>query len=50
MIQFADDLLGREGRLVSALRRHYGAQIKNNSALAAWMGELGREREVKMAL
>jgi predicted protein tyrosine phosphatase len=50
MIQFADDLLGRQGRLVSALRRHYGVQIKINPALSDWMGQLGREREVKMAL
>jgi predicted protein tyrosine phosphatase len=50
MIQFADDLLGRDGRLVRALRRHYGVQIRTNPALAGWMEELGRGREVKMAL
>lgn len=50
MIQFADEQLEREGRLVAALRRHYGIQIGSNATLSDWMSELGRGREVAMAL
>lgn len=49
MIQFADDLLSRGGRLSDALRRHYGRQIHREPELAKWMRELGRGREVDMA-
>ena len=49
MIAFADDLLSRNGRLVDALRRHYGRQIQRKPEFAQWMQELGRNREVEMA-
>lgn len=49
MVGFADDLLGREGRLVAALKRHYGQQVSRDPALAQWMIDLGRRREVEMA-
>ncbi|MBM6594556.1 tyrosine phosphatase family protein [Microvirga pudoricolor] len=50
MIGFADELLGREGRLTEGLRRHYGRQIEANPKLSGWMGDLGRSREVEMAV
>ncbi|MGO4567866.1 tyrosine phosphatase family protein [Rhizobium sp. 2YAF20] len=50
MIQFADDQLEREGRLVAALRRHYGTQVRTDATLSDWMTRLGRGREVAMAL
>lgn len=49
MVGHADDLLGRGGRLTAALRRHYGHQVKRDPALAQWMIDLGRRREVEMA-
>jgi len=49
MVGYADDLLGRQGRLTAALRRHYGHQVKRDPALAEWMNRLGRQREVEMA-
>lgn len=50
MIGFADEKLGRDGRLVAALRRHYGHQIVREPRMPAWMTELRRCREVEMAL
>lgn len=50
MIGFADGLLGRDGRLVTALRRHYAHQLDRDPAFAEWMTSLGRAREVQMAL
>lgn len=50
MIQFADDILTRGGRLSDALRRHYGRQVHREPKLAQWMRELGRGREVDMAI
>jgi predicted protein tyrosine phosphatase len=49
MVEFADDLLSRNGRLVDALRRHYGRQMYRKPEFARWMRELGRIREVEMA-
>jgi hypothetical protein len=49
MIQFADDLLSRKGRLTDALRRHYGRQVRRNPQFAQIMRDLGRGREVDMA-
>jgi len=49
MIAFADDLLSRNGRLVEALRRHYGRQIRRQPDFAQVMRGLGRGREVEMA-
>jgi predicted protein tyrosine phosphatase len=50
MIAFADELLSRKGRLVDGLRRHYGRQLQRQPELSRWMGELGRGREVEMAV
>jgi predicted protein tyrosine phosphatase len=50
MIAFADDLLSRNGRLVDALRRHYGRQVRRDPQMARLMRELGRGREVEMAV
>jgi predicted protein tyrosine phosphatase len=49
MITYADDLLGREGRLVAALRRHYAHQLKHEPKFLEWMTRLGRHRELDMA-
>ena len=49
MIEFADGLLSRDGRLVDALRRHYGRQIQRMPRYAQIMRDLGRSREVEMA-
>lgn len=50
MIAMADEMLDRKGRLVEALRRHYGHQVVAQPKYAQWMGDLGRGREVEMAL
>jgi predicted protein tyrosine phosphatase len=49
MIGFADDLLARGGRLVEALRRHYGRRLTARPELAITMRGLHRAREVDMA-
>lgn len=49
MIAMADDLLGRGGRLVAALRRHYTAQMRLRPDLAEMIGRAGRQQEVEMA-
>jgi predicted protein tyrosine phosphatase len=49
MIGFADDLLGRNGRLLSALSRHYGCQLKVQPKFTEWMTNIGRTRELAMA-
>lgn len=49
MIGFADDLLGRGGRLAAALRRHYGAQVRSRPDLAQMIWRVGRAVEVEMA-
>jgi predicted protein tyrosine phosphatase len=50
MIQHADQLLGRNGRLTAALRKHYGRQLQHEPNYRTWMRELGRDKEVAMAL
>jgi predicted protein tyrosine phosphatase len=50
MIGFADDLLGRGGRLTAALRRHYGRRLTLRPELADVMAGLNRAREVDMAV
>ncbi|WP_142848966.1 tyrosine phosphatase family protein [Telmatospirillum sp. J64-1] len=50
MIGYADDFLGRKGRLTAALRRHYGHQIKHEPSFVDWMSSLGRSRELEMAV
>ncbi|WP_027133882.1 tyrosine phosphatase family protein [Geminicoccus roseus] len=49
MVQFADDLLGRQGRLVGALPRHYAHQLRVQPRFTEWMTQLGRQRELEMA-
>ena len=49
MIALADDLLGRDGALKAALRRHYGEQIRRKPDLAEMIKRVGRGREVLMA-
>ena len=48
MITYADDLLGRQGRLVAGLRRHYKHQIQHEPKFVDWMTRLGRHRELQM--
>ncbi|MGF9762808.1 protein-tyrosine phosphatase family protein [Microvirga sp. 0TCS3.31] len=50
MIEFADRLLSRNGRLTDALRRHYGRQIRRMPRYEQLMRDLGRSREVEMAV
>ncbi|AOO79217.1 tyrosine phosphatase family protein [Bosea vaviloviae] len=50
MIGFADEQLDRGGRLVEALRRHYGHQLKIQPQYQDWMTRLGRQSELDMAL
>jgi predicted protein tyrosine phosphatase len=49
MIGLADDLLGRQGRLLGALRRHYAAQMRLRPDIAEMIGRAGRQQEVLMA-
>jgi predicted protein tyrosine phosphatase len=49
MIGYADDILGRDGRLMAALRRHYGVQLRQRPEIAGWMQRLARDRELDMA-
>ena len=48
MVQFADDLLGRDGALVAALPAHYAHQLQVQPKYEEWMTQLGRGREVEM--
>lgn len=50
MIGFADEQLGRGGRLTEGLRRHYGHQLKVQPQYTDWMTRLGRGRELEMAV
>ena len=50
MIGFADEQLGRGGRLTAALGRHYGQQLKIQPRYTEWMTHLGRGRELAMAV
>ena len=49
MIGFADHLLGRGGRLTSALGKLYQRQLSRRPELADTMRRIGRGREVEMA-
>lgn len=49
MIGYADDLLGRRGKLTAALCRHYGYQLRQDPTFFEWMTRLGRSRELEMA-
>jgi predicted protein tyrosine phosphatase len=46
-IGFADELLGREGRLTAALQRHYALQLERDAMFERWMTELERAREIE---
>lgn len=50
MVGFADAQLGRGGRLTAALGRHYGHQIAVQPKFRTWMNDLGRKRELAMAV
>ncbi|GAB4227866.1 MAG: protein-tyrosine-phosphatase [Kiloniellaceae bacterium] len=50
MVGYVDDQLGRGGRLVEALKRHYGWQLKRDPRYYDWMADLGRQREIDMAV
>jgi predicted protein tyrosine phosphatase len=50
MIGFADEQLGRGGRLTQALRRHYAHQLEMQPKYRTWMNDLGRKREIEMGL
>lgn len=50
MVGYADAQLGRGGRLVEALKRHYGWQLKRDPRYYDWMADLGRQREIDMAV
>lgn len=50
MVGHADTLLGRGGRLVEALKHHYGWQLRRDPRFYDWMSELGRQREIDMAI
>ena len=49
MVGYADEQLGRGGRLTAALRQHYGHRLRHEPEVAEWMTRLGRAREVEMA-
>ncbi len=46
MIEYGDDLLGRGGHLVDAVRRQHAAQLRRLPHLGPLMAGLGREREL----
>lgn len=50
MIAFADDILGRDGRLSEAVRRLHALQLRKRPHLDAIMRDLGRGAEVDAAL
>jgi predicted protein tyrosine phosphatase len=50
MIAFADELLGRDGRLSVAVARIYARRLAKRPELAATMRELNRGREVDLGL
>jgi predicted protein tyrosine phosphatase len=49
MIEIADELTGRGGRLVAALGRHYALQLGRRPELEKFMRENGRGREIDLA-
>lgn len=50
MIADADALLGRDGRMVEALRRHYAIQLDRDPRFQEWMTKLERTAELEMAV
>ena len=49
MIVIADDLLGRRGCLVAALRELYRRQIVHRPEIASAIRRIGRQQEIDMA-
>lgn len=49
MVELADDLLGRRGRLTAALGRLYAVQLVNRPEMGPYLRKHGRGREVDMA-
>ena len=49
MIEFADDLLNRKGRLLASLGRLYARQLAARPQIETFMRSLGRTRELEMA-
>ena len=49
MVEFADDLLNREGRLMTALASLYARQLAKRPETEHFMRTHGRGREVEMA-
>ncbi|MCC6984624.1 MAG: protein-tyrosine-phosphatase [Bauldia sp.] len=50
MIAFADEALGRHGRLSAALRRHYGRQLATQPGLVEVLTRLNRASEIESAI
>jgi hypothetical protein len=50
MIGFADERLGRDGRLSAAIVRIYAARLETQPDLAETMRRLNRGREVELGL
>ena len=50
MIEFADELLGREGRLSEAVSRIYARHLAAHPELAEIMRRLNRTKEVDLGL
>ena len=50
MIGFADELLGRDGRLSAAVAGIYARRLESRPELAQTMRQLNREREVELGL
>ncbi len=50
MIGFADELLGRDGRLSAAVGRIYARHLERRPELAQTMRQLNREKEVELGL
>ena len=48
MIGFADERLGREGRLLAAASRIYARQLAARPELATFMAQLDRTREIDL--
>jgi predicted protein tyrosine phosphatase len=50
IIEMGDALLGRDGELVTAVRKHYGLVLEQRPDFGGQMIAMGREREVDAAL
>ena len=50
MVAFADEVLGREGRLIEAVTRIYVGRLEADPELAETMRRLNRAREVQLGL